>query len=426
MNEKIKDIYKIDDDVFEFVKNKSADLKKKFAYIEDIESYNQLKVLAAFQKNKLQATDFNSATGYGYGDVGRDKCEAIYRDVFKAEDALVRPSIASGTHALSLVLKGILLPGDQLLYISGMPYDTLQEVIGIRGDGIGSLKELGIDFDYVDLRDGKIDIKSVLKKIKPETKMIAIQRSTGYSLRNAITIEEMEEVIKAIKDEHPGIIIMVDNCYGEFTNTKEPIEIGCDVIAGSLIKNPGGGIAISGGYIAGRKDLIQRISYSLTAPGLGKEVGLSFSTTRQTLQGLFLAPKVTSEALKSAILFSKVFSDLGYPTYPKVDDERSDIICAIELGSANKVVEFCKMIQASSVVDSHVVPYPWDMPGYDDKIVMASGSFIDGSSIEISADGPLREPYVVYYQGGLSYYQAMLACMKVLMDFKEKGYATGF
>lgn len=422
MNKEIKDMYEIDDDIFDFVIDKSSKLNGKFSHIDDIESYNQLKVLKAFQKNKLQATDFNSTTGYGYGDVGRDKCEAIFRDVFKGEDALVRASIASGTHALSLVLKGILLPGDELLYISGMPYDTLQEVIGIRGDGIGSLKELKVGFSYVDLKNGKIDIDSVLKKINPKTKMIAIQRSTGYSLRNAITIDQMERAIKTIKEKYPSIIIMVDNCYGEFTETREPIEIGADIIAGSLIKNPGGGIAISGGYIVGRENLVNRIANTLTAPGLGKEVGLSFSTTRQTLQGLFFSPKVTAQALKSAILFSKVFSDLGYRTYPKIDDKRSDIICAIELGSADKVIDFCKMIQKSSVVDSHVTPYPWDMPGYDDKIIMASGSFIDGSSIEISADGPLREPYVVYYQGGLSYYQAMLACMKVLMKFKEKGY----
>lgn len=420
IKDKIKEWYDVDDYSYDTVIKSNNQLLDKFKELENLEFVNQLKVLKAFQDNKLQATDFALTTGYGYGDVGRDKCEAIFRDIFKAEDCLVRPSIASGTHALSLLMKGVLLPGNKLLYITGLPYDTLQEVIGIEGNSPCNLKEYGIDFDYVDLVDNNIDLESVESKIDSSVKMIAIQRSTGYSLRNAINIEQIEKAAKFIKEKFPEIIIMVDNCYGEFTEYKEPIEVGCDVIAGSLIKNPGGGIALSGGYIAGKKSIIDRVANTLTAPGIGKEVGITFGTTRNTLQGLFMAPKITIEAMKSALLFSHVFKNLGFKTIPDVEDKRSDIICAIILKNEERVVEFCRSIQESSVVDSHVVPYPWDMPGYDDKVIMASGSFIDGSSIEISADGPLREPYVAYFQGSLSYNQGLLACMKVVKNLKNK------
>lgn len=419
IKEKIREWFNIDEEVYNTVLKCDTRLKDKFNELSKIEFFNQLKVLKAFQDNKLQSTDFASTTGYGYGDVGRDKCEAIFRDIFRAEDSLVRPSIASGTHALSLLMKAVLLPGDKLLYITGLPYDTLQEVIGITGNAPCNLREYGIKFDFVDLVDNNIDIDSTLKKIDSTVKMVAIQRSTGYSLRNAIDIEKIEKAAKTIKEKYPEIIIMVDNCYGEFTEYKEPLEVGCDVIAGSLIKNPGGGIALSGGYIAGNKCIIDRVANTLTAPGIGKEVGITFGTTRNTLQGLFLAPKVTMQAMKSALLFSQVFKELGFKTIPDIDDKRSDIICAIILKNEERVIEFCRSIQEASVVDSHVIPYPWDMPGYDDKVIMASGSFIDGSSIEISADGPLREPYVVYFQGSLTYNQALIACMRVVTNLKR-------
>ena len=410
--------YNISQDIYKEVIEKDCELKDIFTKLNEIEEFNTLKVLDAMQSVELAATDFYSPTGYGYGDVGREKVEKIYSKIFKTEDALVRPNIASGTHALALTLQGVLKYGNHLLSITGTPYDTMQQVIGITGNEPLSLKEMGISYSEVPLED-KININEVLKEIKPETKVILIQRSTGYSLRPAISLEDMEFAISKIKELHPDIIIMVDNCYGEFTQRKEPTEIGADICVGSLIKNIGGGIAISGGYIVSTKDIIHRISNRLTAPGLGKEVGLTYNTTRTTLQGLFLAPKITSEALKSALLFSYVFTSRGYETIPSVNEKRYDIIQAIVLKDPKKVVAFCEGIQKVSAVDSHVTPVPWPMPGYENDIIMASGSFIDGSSIEISADGPLRDPFCVYYQGGLSYYQSKLACMVVLEKLRQ-------
>lgn len=419
-----KEIFEIDEDIYEFVNKIDSNLVNRFKDLDEIEEFNQLKVLKAMQEVNLAATDFAWSTGYGYGDVGREKVEKIFAKIFKAEDSLVRPAIASGTHALALTLQGILLPGDEVISITDKPYDTLQSVIGISGDEVGTLKEFGVIYNDIPLLDGKIQIKEALNIINSKTKMVMIQRSTGYSLRNAIQIDEIKEAIKEIKNIYPDVIIMVDNCYGEFTNKIEPTEVGADLCVGSLIKNPGGGIAVSGGYIVGREKLIERIANRLTAPGLGKETGLSFGQTRNMLQGLFLAPKVTMQALKGALLFGNIFNNLGFQTIPKVHDGRSDIIQAIIFNDPEKVIEFCRGIQEASAVDSHVTPYPWPMPGYSDEVIMASGSFIEGSSIEISADGPLREPYVAYYQGGLSYYQCKLAAMIVLKRLINKELIT--
>lgn len=396
-------------------------LQERFDRLQTIKEFNQIKVLKSFQDSGLGQADFFSSTGYGYGDTGREKTEIIFQKVFCAEDALVRPSIASGTHALSTVLFSLLNAGDRMLCASGDPYDTLQEVIGIRGEEVGTLIEKGISYEAVSLLEGgQIDYAALDKVLAARPfKLVELQRSTGYSSRRAFTIAELEEAIAFIRSRQPDTIIMIDNCYGEFTEEKEPIEVGADIIAGSLIKNPGGGIAVSGGYIAGRKDLITRCINHLTAPGLGKETGLTFNTTRTTLQGFFLAPHITMEALRGALLFSEVFSAEGYPVIPSPEDPRSDIIQAIELKSPEKVVEFCRAVQQSASVGSTVTPYPWDMPGYTDKVVMASGGFIDGSSIEVSADGPLREPYMVYYQGGLVYEQAKLACMLALKRIRQ-------
>ncbi|NMA49810.1 MAG: hypothetical protein GX947_08630 [Tissierellia bacterium] len=401
-------------EVIEFVNKTEDKVKDSFLYLDEIQEYNQYKVISAMQENRLSSVDFHWTTGYGYGDIGRDKVESIYASVFKAESALVRPSIASGTHALSLTLSGILRPNDHLLYITGEPYDTLLKVIGRKDSESGSLLEYGITYDAVSLKENQIHLEACLSAIRDNTKIVAVQRSTGYSDRRALTIEEIKTAIEAIKKNHPDIIIMVDNCYGEFLELEEPIEVGADIIAGSLIKNPGGGIALSGGYIAGKEYLIDMIANRLTAPGLGRDTGLTFGTSRTTLQGLFLAPHIVMEAVKGALLFANVYHNLGFKVVPKVDDKRSDIIQAIELGSPERVSEFCKGIQAASAVDSYVTPEAWDMPGYTDKVIMAAGGFIEGSSIELSADGPLREPYYAYYQGGLTYDQCKLGVIKSL------------
>lgn len=410
------DNFDISKEVIDFVKKEENHIINKFKKIDEIKEFNQYKVIRAMHEVKLGATDFNWTTGYGYNDMGREKTERIYSLVFNSEDAIVRPTIASGTHALSLALNGILLPGDHLLSITGTPYDTLQQVIGIEGSEAGNLIEMGVKYDEIDLINGKIDLSSIEKYIKANTKLIMIQRSTGYSDRNAFTIEEIDEAIKKIKTINENIYIMVDNCYGEFLDYKEPTEVGADIIAGSLIKNPGGGIAISGGYIAGKEKLIERIANKLTAPGLGKDSGLTFGKTRNILQGLFLAPLITSEAVKGALLVGQVFSSLGYKVIPKVDDERSDIIQAIEFKDPKKVKAFCKGIQDAAAVDAHFTPIASEMPGYENEVIMASGSFIEGSSIELSADAPMRDPYYAYYQGGLTYSHCKLGIYKSLSN----------
>ena len=413
--------FALEKEIIEFVNDKEKLILNKIEGINEIREYNQYKVLSAMQETRLSSTDFNWTTGYGYGDIGRDKVEEIYSLVFNTEDALVRPAIASGTHALSLTLSGILRPGNELIYITGAPYDTLQQVIGSKGALDGTLMEYGIKYNEVPLLGNRIDIGNVLKAINEDTKVVAIQRSTGYSDRRALTIEEIEEAIIAIKEFNKEIIIMVDNCYGEFVDFREPTDVGADIMAGSLIKNPGGGIALSGGYIVGRKDLVEKIANRSTAPGLGKDTGLTFGTTRTTLQGLFLAPHIVSEAVKGALLVAAVYKNLGFDIVPELDDKRSDIIQGVRLLNKERVSEFCKGIQAASAVDSYVMPESWDMPGYEDKVIMAAGGFIEGSSIELSADGPMREPYYAYYQGGLTYDHCKLGIYKSLNNLYVKG-----
>ncbi len=408
--------YKITKDAYDIVTEACKFIDEKDKKLREIKEYNQIKILKIFKDVGLNQSDFSYTTGYGYGDRGREKTEEIFARLFSTEDAFVRPAISSGTHALALSLFALLNPGDTLLSITDHPYDTLKEVIGITGNSENSLINKGVKYDHINLVDNKINYTSLKDKLSDKIKLILIQRSTGYGLKRALTISEIEQAIRFIKDKSPETIIMVDNCYGEFTDYKEPTEIGADLCVGSLIKNPGGSIASGGGYIASSEEIIKKISEHFYAPGIGKETGLTFDTTRPTLQGLFFAPHITNEAIKSALLFCKIFSDLGYDTYPKLDDKRSDIIQAIVFNDEEKLIKFVQSIQMAASVGASVVPYPWEMPGYDDKVIMASGGFIDGSSIEISADGPIRPPYVAYYQGGVVFEQAKLAAMIALTN----------
>ena len=413
--------FKIHESVLDAVSEAEGQISAIFQELDDIMAFNQYKILDAFQKNRISDMHFGWNTGYGYNDVGREALEKVYADIFKTEAALVRPIIVNGTHALTLTLTGILRPGDELIYCTGKPYDTLEEVIGIRGEGKGSLKDFGISYKQVELRnDGTIDFSALKAEITPNTRMVTVQRATGYGWRKAITIPEIEEWAAFVKDIRPDIICMVDNCYGEFLDIKEPTEVGADVIAGSLIKNPGGGLALTGGYIAGRADLIENISYRMTSPGIGGECGLTFGQTRTMFQGLFIAPKTVNGAVKGAILCGKVFQNLGYEVCPKPEDKRSDIIEAVKLGSADSVVAFCEGIQAAAPVDSHVKPVPWDMPGYEDQVIMAAGAFVQGSSIELSADAPIRPPYIVYFQGGLTYEHSKFGVIKALQTLYQQ------
>lgn len=415
----------ISEEVLSLIEKSEEAVSSLFSELDDVMAYNQYKVLDAFQKNTIRDMHFSWNTGYGYDDPGRDAIERVYADIFHTDAALVRPIIVNGTHALSLTLMGILRPGDELIYCTGAPYDTLEEVIGIRGEGKGSLKEYGVTYKQVELTaDGRIDLDALGKAISPETRMITVQRATGYGWRKAISIEEIEEWVKFVKGVNPKIICMTDNCYGEFLHTKEPTDVGVDVVAGSLIKNPGGGLALTGGYIAGRQDLIDTISYRMTSPGIGGECGLMFGQTRTMLQGLFIAPKTVNGAVKGAILCAKAFELLGYDVCPHVNDIRSDIIQAVKLGSPEGVIAFCKGIQAAAPVDSHVSPEPWAMPGYDDPVIMAAGAFVQGSSIELSADAPIREPYVVYFQGGLTYEHSKFGVIKALQELYDRKIIT--
>lgn len=392
-----------------------------FQELESIMAYNQYKILDAFQKNRISDMHFSWNTGYGYNDPGREALEKVYAAVFKTEAALVRPIIVNGTHALTLTLTGILRPEDELIYCTGKPYDTLEEVIGIRGSGKGSLKDFGVKYKQVELKaDGSIDFKALRAAITPKTRIVTVQRATGYGWRKAITIPEIEEWARFVKSIRREIVCMVDNCYGEFLDGKEPTEVGADVVAGSLIKNPGGGLALTGGYIAGRSDLIENISYRMTSPGIGGECGLTFGQTRTMLQGLFIAPKTVNGAVKGAILCAKVFQNLGFDICPKPEEKRSDIIEAVKLGNPESIIAFCEGIQAAAPIDSHVKPIPWDMPGYEDPVIMAAGAFVQGSSIELSADAPIRAPYIVYFQGGLTYEHSKFGVIKALQTLYEK------
>lgn len=417
----LKKEYDIDKKVIDFVNSCQDQLKDNFSEFSDIAMYNQVKILKSMQEAKLQATDFNWTTGYGYGDIGRDKVELIYSKIFKCQDALVRPNIVNGTHAITLAISSIVSKGDHLLSLTGKPYDTLLKVIGINGNNKRSLINMGVEYSHVPLIDGKIDLDSFKDYVKDNTKLVMIQRSTGYSDRRAFTIEEIEQAVKKIRQIKKDVYIFVDNCYGEFTCLEEPSYLDIDIMAGSLIKNPGGGLAYSGGYVVGKKELIESAASLLTAPGIGKDCGLTFGMTRQILQGLFIAPKIVEDALKIALLFSKCFEELGFDVIPSTKDKRSDIISAIKLDNPKILEEFCKFIQFSSPVDSIYTPKPWDMPGYNDKVIMAAGGFIEGSSIELSADGPMRPPYYVYFQGGLTYYHGKIALINVLNNLSREG-----
>lgn len=395
------------------------------AKIDEVAAYNQLKVLKAMQNHRLSDTHFSWNTGYGYDDQGREAVERIFAEIFGAEEAIVRPLIVNGTHALTLCLQGVLRPNDTMLAITGKPYDTLENVIGIAegSDGMGTLKEFGINYHGIDLlADGSIDLPAVQAylSIHPEVKMVYLQRSGGYSWRKALTISALKEAIDLVKGIDPEVVVMVDNCYGEFLAIQEPIEVGADLMAGSLIKNPGGGLALSGGYVVGKSKWVEKVAYRMTSPGIGKECGLTFGQTRSLLQGLFLAPTVVAAALKGAVFCSKLYENLGYDVCPKWDDERSDIIQSIKLGSAEKVIAFCEGIQSAAPVDSYVTPVPWAMPGYTSEVIMAAGAFVQGSSIELSADAPIREPYIVYFQGGLTYEHSKFGAMKSLNRMVEK------
>lgn len=420
LNRFLAEKYNVRDEVIDYVNSCEEKILDKCEELSNIAQYNQVKILDAMQEEKLAATDFNWTTGYGYGDIGRDKVEKIFSNIFHTEDALVRPNIVSGTHAISLALLGVLKSGDHVLSGSGTPYDTLLKVIGINGNEAGSMMEQGIEYSEAPLIDNKISIDEIKKKLQKNTKVIMLQRSTGYSDRRAITVDEFKVAISEIREVAPDIIIFIDNCYGEFTDYFEPSDYGADIMAGSLIKNPGGGLAFSGGYVVGKSKYIDSIANRLTAPGIGKECGLSFGLTRQILQGLFISPKVVEDAVKGALLFTEAFSNLGYGCIPTLEDERSDIILAIKLEDREKVKTFCQAIQQASPVDAHFIPEPWDMPGYEDEVIMAAGAFIEGSSIELSADGPMREPFYAYYQGGLTYYHAKFALMNVLQNFTDK------
>lgn len=382
-----------------------------FNDVDRMAEKNTLKVLDAMRAGKVSEAHFNTTSGYAYDDIGRMKLEELYAAIFGAEAALVRTQFVSGTHALATVLFGILRPGDELLSITGAPYDTMQTVIGYENPSPGSLKEFGVAYDEVPMVAGKVDLPAVKAKIKPTTKMVLIQRSRGYSLRSPLSIEEIEEICRCVKSIKPDCICFVDNCYGEFVAEKEPTQAGADIMAGSLIKNPGGGIAPTGGYIVGRRDLVELTSYRLTAPGIGAELGASLANNRLLFQGLFLAPHVVAQAIKGAIFASVFFTKLGYETLPYPNDRRGDIIQAIELGTKEKLIAFCRGLQKYSPVDSYASPEPWDMPGYADQIIMAAGTFVQGASIELSADGPLREPYTVYLQGGLTLEHAVIGIM---------------
>lgn len=412
----------IQKDVIEIVSLAEKSIEKEFEKINKVAEYNQIKVIKAMQNNRLSDTHFGGTTGYGYDDVGREVLDGVYRDVFKGEDALVRHNIVSGTHALAICLFGNLRPGDELLSVTGKPYDTLEEVIGLRGQGGGSLKEFGCFYNQVDLlKDGSVDIEGIGSKITSKTKMVLIQRSRGYEWRSSLNISQIENIISYIKSIKNDIIVLVDNCYGEFTEEREPVEVGADLVAGSLIKNPGGGLALTGGYIAGKKDPVQKAAYRLTTPGLGKKVGASLGHNRLMFQGLFLAPHVVAQSLKGAVFCAAVMKSLGYEVSPDTGGQRGDIIQAIKFNNPDSLIAFCQGIQSGSPVDSYVTPEPWDMPGYDSPVIMAAGAFVQGSSIELSADAPIKSPYIAYMQGGLVYEHVKLGIMIALKNMKDKG-----
>ncbi|MBQ1171244.1 MAG: methionine gamma-lyase family protein [Lachnospiraceae bacterium] len=417
-----KEIYKnlgIDEDVYLLGETICSRLKERFDSIDKTAEYNQLKVLQAMQKAKVSEACLYGTTGYGYNDIGRDTLEEVYANVFHTEAALVRPQITCGTHALALALMSNLRPGDEVLSPVGKPYDTLEEVIGIRPSK-GSLAEYGISYSQVNLlSDGSFDYDKIKAAINEKTKLVTIQRSKGYEPRKTLSVEQIGQLIAFIKGIRPDIICMVDNCYGEFVEVIEPSDVGADMVVGSLIKNPGGGLAPIGGYIAGKKECIENAAYRLTSPGLGKEVGASLGVLPSFFQGLFLAPTVVSSALKGAVFAANMMEHFGFSVIPDGKESRHDIIQAVTFGSKEGVIAFCKGIQAAAPVDSFVVPEPWDMPGYDSQVIMAAGAFVSGSSIELSADGPIKPPYAVYFQGGLTFPHAKFGILKAVQELKN-------
>lgn len=419
-----KEIYNnmgISDKVYELGEKIEASLEKRFKEIDDTAEYNQLKVIGAMQKNRVDAACFTESTGYGYNDTGRDTLERVYADCFHTEDALVRPQITCGTHALAIALSANLRPGDELLSPVGKPYDTLEEVIGIR-PACGSLAEYGVTYRQAELLEGdKFDFDGIRKAINEKTRVVTIQRSKGYQTRETFSVEKIASLIKFVKDINPNIICMVDNCYGEFVERLEPSDFGADMIVGSLIKNAGGGLAVSGGYICGTKECIERCAYRLTSPGLGKEVGVNMGMLRSLYQGLFLAPVVTAGAVKGAVFAANIYEALGFDVVPNGKESRHDIIQAVTLGSPERVIAFCRGIQAAAPVDSYVKPVPGDMPGYDSQVIMAAGAFVQGASIELSADAPLRPPYAVYFQGGITWYHAKLGILMSVQELLNEG-----
>lgn len=407
--------------VYAYGEKQLKKLETRFAEIDKIAEYNQAKVIAAMQRNRVSAACFAATSGYGYDDLGRDTLEKVYADVFHTEAALVRPQITCGTHALTVALSANLLPGDELLSPVGLPYDTLQEVIGIR-ESPCSLKEYGVHYRQVDLLpDGSFDYDNIAKAIGEKTKLITIQRSKGYATRPTFSVKQIGELIAFCKKVKPGVLVMVDNCYGEFVEVNEPSDMGADMVVGSLIKNPGGGLAPIGGYICGTKQCVERCGFRLSAPGLGQEVGANLGLMTQLYQGFFLAPTVVAGAEKGAIFAANLYEPLGFRCVPGADEIRHDIIQAVELGSEAGMIAFCSGIQAAAPVDSYAAPMPWDMPGYNDKVIMAAGAFVQGSSIELSADGPIREPYAVYFQGGLTWAHAKLGILMSLQKMVDAG-----
>ena len=390
-----------------------------FQQIDCTAETNTLKVLDAMRINRVSEAYFHTTSGYAYDDLGRQKLEELYAEVMGAERALVRTQFVSGTHALATVLFGILRPGDRLLSLTGTPYDTMQTVIGYSNPSSGSLKEFGILYDELPLVNNCVDIDSIAAKVNSNTKMVMIQRSRGYSTRNSLTINDIKTICEIVKQCNPNCVCFIDNCYGEFVETLEPTQVGADIIAGSLIKNPGGGLALTGGYIAGKKELVEAASYRLTAPGMGDELGASLANHRSLFQGFFLAPHVVAQALKGAVFAAGLFQELGYKVWPSPEAKRSDIIQAIELGTAEKLIAFCGGIQRYSPVDSYAAPEPWDMPGYADQVIMAAGTFIQGASIELSADGPMRPPFNVYLQGGLTFEHAKIGIMSAAQSLES-------
>ena len=418
------DEFGIDERVLKLVAEAEDEVRCEFEKLDDIMAYNQYKVLSAFQKNRIRDMHFGWKTGYGYDDAGREAIEQTFADVFHTDAALVRTTFVNGTHALATTLLGVLRPGDELIYATGEPYDTLQTVIGITNyeKGNGSLRDYGVTFKQVDLLpDGSIDIEGVKAAITDKTRMITAQRATGYSWRKAISMDEIEKLMKAIEEVNPDIVKMVDNSYGEFLDIKEPTDVGADVMASSLIKNPGGGLALSGAYIAGRQDLIDQIQYRMTCPGIGGECGLTYGQTRTMFQGFFLGPRAANGALKGAVLCGKVYEKLGFEVSPKAGDIRSDIVQSVKVKDPAKLIAFCEGIQAAAPVDSFVAPVPGDMPGYEYKVIMAAGAFVQGSTIELSADAPMREPYIAYFQGGLTYEHSKFGVIKSVDALLKKG-----